>query len=425
MSAHQQSEKDSYNGSPLPSSYASSGETTQPWSIFEDPNPDEVSRRTWRLQTQRLACHQSRPFYQFQSQTRRERERIIYQVRNERYGRRQTLLNDVTADLHANAENNVRARWVEQGIWKDEWGPAWPKGAKPSELSWQFPAQNTSIPRPSLRWGHENIHEYQRRPQLEPKPKTEPTRKVSARRRQEEPNTAAEKSLHTPAPKITNTPLNISEFNMAASRPYEQFLFQVSKEHEWITDELEFEGSTEGVDIDAMAYESVKIHWIEDEVWNFGWGELPGMTWMHEDFESEEERRRRISKSQPDIISDEEQQLHSTIPGPYAGPTTGINNHPVVSDTLALIEDGDASGEPTSKKTTRGASMNTIPPSDRVLRSARSFKVKKPNEKNTNLSVTRYRNERGKTCNAVATKALRRSGRIAARKRKAASVRYV
>lgn len=115
-----------YNDPPPP--YPSSGETTQPVSPAEAPVADEAA-----LQARRNAMLGSTPYDQFDSQMRRERERIIYQVQEERYGRRQTLPYDKTADLLANAENNVRARWVEQGIWKKEWGPAWPKGAEPSD----------------------------------------------------------------------------------------------------------------------------------------------------------------------------------------------------------------------------------------------------------------------------------------------------
>ena len=37
---------------------------------------------------------------------------------------------DPTLSSEQMAENNVRARWVSKGIWKDEWGPAWPPGSK-------------------------------------------------------------------------------------------------------------------------------------------------------------------------------------------------------------------------------------------------------------------------------------------------------
>lgn len=67
-----------------------------------------------------LARYKSTPLNQFKSQARRERERLEHQLSEERFGRRQTLLWDQSSDLQANSENNVRSRWVEQGIWGDE-----------------------------------------------------------------------------------------------------------------------------------------------------------------------------------------------------------------------------------------------------------------------------------------------------------------
>lgn len=74
---------------------------------------------------------QSSPHYQFDKQVQREVERLFHQreplLRNN--GRIQTLPFDETLDYKANAENNVRARRVEQGIWKDKWGMEWPEGS--------------------------------------------------------------------------------------------------------------------------------------------------------------------------------------------------------------------------------------------------------------------------------------------------------
>src|SRR5437773_8856950 len=79
--------------------------------------PSEADRRIqWRWE---LA--QSSPYFQFRQQWWRERDRILHQLGKERVGRRQTLPFDPELDLNTNAQNNVRNRWKEQGIWKDEW----------------------------------------------------------------------------------------------------------------------------------------------------------------------------------------------------------------------------------------------------------------------------------------------------------------
>jgi len=52
------------------------------------------------------------PHNQFNSQTRRKRERIIRQREEARYGHRQTLPFKYTADYLANAQNNVRVHWI-------------------------------------------------------------------------------------------------------------------------------------------------------------------------------------------------------------------------------------------------------------------------------------------------------------------------
>lgn len=85
-----------------------------------------------------------------------------------------------------------------------------------------------------------------------------------------------------------------------------------------------------------MAYESTKKNWIEDEIWNPTWGELPGTTWMHEDLEEEEERR--MSKPQPDAVSNDEQQ--SRLPSPRSFDselTPGVYNDGTNSKNLSTV----------------------------------------------------------------------------------------
>lgn len=70
----------------------------------------------------------SLPHSQFANQAVRERKRLYYQVWAKKRRGERVLPCDTTSGIAANAQNNVRARWIEQGIWKREWGPAWPRG---------------------------------------------------------------------------------------------------------------------------------------------------------------------------------------------------------------------------------------------------------------------------------------------------------
>ena len=63
----------------------------------------------------------STPIEQYRSQINREYERIQHQ-RMCRHARKQTLPFDARLDDWANAKNNVQSRWVEQGIWAENWG---------------------------------------------------------------------------------------------------------------------------------------------------------------------------------------------------------------------------------------------------------------------------------------------------------------
>ena len=59
----------------------------------------------------------------------RERDHLWRQSRRSALpGPRETVSRARGMDVRSNADNNVRQYWIEEGIWKDEWGPAWPAG---------------------------------------------------------------------------------------------------------------------------------------------------------------------------------------------------------------------------------------------------------------------------------------------------------
>ena len=106
----------------------SSGETTippTPTPMRSATPPLDPVQRYWLLHDQYSASFPSR---QFSHQAKRVRERLIQQTNYSRQGRRQTLPFNEQSDFQANAENIVRDCWLAQKIWKSSWGPAWPPG---------------------------------------------------------------------------------------------------------------------------------------------------------------------------------------------------------------------------------------------------------------------------------------------------------
>lgn len=280
--------RDRLNDEPPPP-YSQSGETTELPTPEPPPALDQMGRRRLRL----LAHYKSMPRSQFKSQAQRERERLEHQLSEARFGRRQTLQWDNSLDFRANPENNVRSRWVEQGIWGDDWGPAWPKNSHPltaHEGGGPFCTRWTLEYRPGARWGHEE-------PDPEPEPELEsesegpgmglfgPTPK--------RPKSPAPRPIgytQTAHGQVPRYPIQIPTVrNPEASRPYQQFMYQVSKEREWIKDEMDHTAPGQAIDLDALAYESVKNNWIKDGIWHPDWDDFPGRTWKHEEPEPESE----------------------------------------------------------------------------------------------------------------------------------------
>ncbi|KKZ66657.1 hypothetical protein EMCG_00220 [[Emmonsia] crescens] len=233
-------ERSQLNDPPPP--YAS-GETTQPPSPAR-PLPE--ADRLWQLKRRREERLNSMPGCQFTYQRRLEEKRLIEQNMRWFAGRKETLPFNMKLNYTTNAENNVTNRWIEQGIWNDKWLPrAW-----------------------GARWKHEESPE----PEFEPAP-GEPD---------SEPILYSGPRPDPPKPRlkiVSQERRAAHERETMASRPYYQFRFQISKEREWLEDEPD----SELIDIDAKAYENAKDHWLEQKIWNPKWGHMPGMTWIHED----------------------------------------------------------------------------------------------------------------------------------------------
>ncbi|RMD44902.1 hypothetical protein DV735_g24, partial [Chaetothyriales sp. CBS 134920] len=255
------------------------------------PPPTPVTSPSER----KVAPYKATPMNQFQSQSRRERQRLEHQRAEKGSGRRQTLPWDDACSLDTNSENNVRSRWIEQGIWADEWGPAWPKRKDGHAMtstwghfrtgpffSGYSPHRPLSVP--GACWGHEKV-EFEPTSVLESEeseaesslqPAGQPSRvKKPGGRGPPRATVRYGMSLFGLMPQYLT---RVTVRNPEASRPYYQFLYQMSKERDWIKDELDHKVPGTIADLDTMAYQRVKANWIQDQIWDYRWVNLPGMS---------------------------------------------------------------------------------------------------------------------------------------------------
>lgn len=270
-----------------PPSYRSRLSGTTTMSQSPDPPSEAQQRREDREEKRfqlELKYRASFPYNQFEAQYRQELDR--FKGRDDRTYDCPPGVNDI----YEHADQNVKERWVDQGIWKDEWNSEY---------------------RPGGRWKHEEP------PELESGQR--PKSKVV-------PGLFGAPVERTPAlPVKTSEEVQREKRDREASRPYYQFIYQVSKERERIQKEMtrpipprssrpqhpyplgqpairdgsvqlwpiETDDQQEGSpgdettvtippNINTIAYERVKNSWIKWQIWDTKWGVLPGMSWIHE-----------------------------------------------------------------------------------------------------------------------------------------------
>ncbi|KJZ72677.1 hypothetical protein HIM_07869 [Hirsutella minnesotensis 3608] len=252
-------------GDSLPS-YKSqpSGTTTR----FQSLNPpSEETRRREEQKWQLIREHEaSLPSEQFDAQRHEEERRILIAKADENGTR--TILPDETwlpdSNIITLAGETVKKRWVEQGIWNDKW-----KDMNP----WKYD-------RPSGPWKHEEPLELESESETNSEAKgNTPLFPFSRKTGEAKPRRPSDDTLRLIAERRA-----ICEREREASRPFYQFIYQVSKERERMQDESRSEGpvAADSVDINTKAYENVKNIWIKRQIWNRKWGILPGMCWKHE-----------------------------------------------------------------------------------------------------------------------------------------------
>ncbi|KAG5790577.1 hypothetical protein H9Q69_010361 [Fusarium xylarioides] len=232
-----------------------SGTTTR----SQSPNPpsEEQQRREERQVQLRLEHRASLPYHQFEGQVSEEC-RCIYKEgsRNHSPPRGRWLPGP---EIGKPAAENVKKRWIEQGIWKDEWN------------------DNNE---PDGRWKHEEPLEFESESETDSEAEPEPVFILGLRKPEAKPRRPkGDVEMRRIAERRP-----VREREREASRPYYQFFYQVLKTRERIQDESRVEGvpTEDSVDINTKAYENVKNTWIKRGIWNRKWGVLPGMSWKHE-----------------------------------------------------------------------------------------------------------------------------------------------
>jgi hypothetical protein len=132
------------------------------------------------------------------------------------------------------AYKNLKKLWVEQGIWNNKWGPLayglW-KHEEPLQPGSESDMDSEAEPPPPRIF-------FSSEPQPKPRrPKSDREKRWIAERRV------------------------IREREREASRPYHQFVHQISKERERIQQESENGEDANTADLDTRAYENVKKTW--------------------------------------------------------------------------------------------------------------------------------------------------------------------
>jgi hypothetical protein len=149
------------------------------------------------------------------------------------------------ARRHA-AQESVKARWLEQGIWRKEWGG---QGRLLGPWKHEVPDGDWNMPSNPL-------------------------------------------ETQTQGPESDEAACR-EEHEREASRPYHQFIYHVSKERERILDGMRHPDQDPAApgdvapisapsDISTTAYKRVKAAWVHHTIWDAKWGVLPGNLWKHE-----------------------------------------------------------------------------------------------------------------------------------------------
>ena len=236
-----------FNDSPPPYTSGRSGTTTR------SVSPGAPSERQRRREQRRMQLAEeyeaSRPYNQFSAHVDEERKRIWNM--NTRSNRPET---PPGFDFLEQARETVKRRWVKQGIWNNNWTEfAYGNWKHEEPLFSESESTDNSESRTSTA-----LFSFPKQPKTDDNKRWNADRQVAQERERE------------------------------ASRPFHQFVFQLSEERESITELRDGKNVAHSADINTKAYENVKRTWIRRKIWNQRWGIMPGMCWKHEERLEEE-----------------------------------------------------------------------------------------------------------------------------------------
>lgn len=359
-------ERRRFSNSPPPYKSDTSGTTTR----SESPNPPTEEerlreRRRMQLGQERIA---SEPDRQFRAQVQEERRRIWN-------SEPRTGWPDMSVHLYAfqdEARETVKKRWVEQGIWNNKWTyftiGLW-KHQEPLELESESETDTEAeSSRPLF-----SLAPKARRPKSD-----EEKRRIAERR-------------------------VVREREREASRPYHQFIYQVSKERERIQEESVNGEDADNADINTRAYENVKNIWIKRWIWKTRWVILPGMSWKHEEPLEEDavDDPIPVSDTAPRNVQPNGNEVANVLFAPLFGPrppiesshrepsavmTTSQQRLPADIDSAGL-ENGDAGHHPSAPNSPRSrTARQVLPPTKGQV--SRPSRRKQSQEVGQSLSAT-------------------------------------
>ncbi|GAP89476.1 putative major royal jelly protein [Rosellinia necatrix] len=230
-----------------PPSYKSGG-----FRLFGGPrNSDRQGDEQRRIESLRSdverAYTASLPWNQWDAEVDEEREHICEGLEN------RTRHVPADMDFHAIAEAIVKASWVHQRIWREEWENGWDMGC---------------------RWRHEDPPE--------PEPIVPPRKPCHGRfsNPRQTPEEIEERKRRQQARAEWKLRQNVRH----ASRPFARFIHQMDERRGWIEERSKADESPplDRMEINTIAYQEVQARWKRRGIWDERWGIMPGMSWKHE-----------------------------------------------------------------------------------------------------------------------------------------------
>jgi hypothetical protein len=258
--------------SDAPPSYRSQESTALASPSLPEETEQELEQTKWELIQAHCA---SLPHYQFNLQVRTEYERM--KLQSDWRGRKKPE----HVDLYTFAEETILEDWKRQGICRKEWnGSSVLKG----------------------RWKHEEPPDLDSESESDVEEYLHPENMgalMAVQRAELEADASSE-----PRPLRSRV---IRQHNRQMSRPYHQFLWQISIELKFLEFKLRNPGPRWTVsdngqavidasapevpdgspyslppDLNSIAYENVLQRWKDQHLFLIEWGPMPGFTWLHE-----------------------------------------------------------------------------------------------------------------------------------------------